>query len=118
MPPFPCRAIIDTTPAWAPVIHALEVLAPQGRLVINAIRKERDDLRSLLGVDYARHLWMEKEVKSVANITRRDVGDFLTLADKHQLLPTCTAYPFERAMDAIMDLATGQGVGAKVLECA
>ncbi|MBS1583199.1 MAG: alcohol dehydrogenase catalytic domain-containing protein [Bacteroidetes bacterium] len=116
-PPFPCSAIIDTTPAWMPVIRALEALAPKGRLVINAIRKERDDQRSLLDLDYARHLWLEKEIKSVANITRQDVRDFLVLADKHRLLPACTAYPFERALEALADLAAGEGVGAKVLRC-
>jgi len=43
--------------------------------VINAIRKEGDKY-SLLALDYPNHLWLEKEIKSVANITRDDVREF------------------------------------------
>ena len=70
--------IIDTTPVWKPVVEALRNLKPGGRLVINAIRKEEIDKKSLINLNYPEHLWMEKEIKSVANVTRRDVKDFLT----------------------------------------
>ena len=70
-------AIIDTTPAWKPVVAALANLRPGGRLVINAIRKEAVDKDALLRLDYPEHLWMEKEIKSVANVTRADVVEFL-----------------------------------------
>ncbi len=63
-------AVIDTTPAWTPVVKALENLEKGGRLVINAIRKMDVDKDVLLGLDYPTHLWLEKEVKSVANVTR------------------------------------------------
>ena len=56
------NAIIDTTPAWTPVVKALENLEKGGRLVINAIRKEDTDKVALLGLDYPKHLWLEKEV--------------------------------------------------------
>ena len=65
------QAIIDTTPAWKPVLAALEALRPGGRLVINAIRKESADQGMLSMLRYEDHLWLEKEVKSVANVTRR-----------------------------------------------
>ncbi len=65
-PPVHLNAIIDTTPVWKPVVEALKNLAPGGRLVINAIRKEDGDKDYLLKLDYARDLWMEKEIKSVA----------------------------------------------------
>src|SRR5205814_3624818 len=55
-------AIIDTTPAWTPVVAALGNLDRGGRLVINAIRKEDGDKAALLGLDYAQHLWLEREV--------------------------------------------------------
>ena len=52
--------------------------------MINAIRKEDADKEALLGLDYSRHLWLEKEIKSVANVTRLDVREFLRLADEMQ----------------------------------
>jgi len=75
--PEKLHAIIDTTPAWTPVVEAMHNLEKGGRLVINAIRKEDVDKEALLKIDYPRDLWMEKEIKSVANITRKDVEDFL-----------------------------------------
>ena len=84
--PHKLDSIIDTTPAWEPVVEALANLESGGRLVINAIRKEGDN-RSLLDLDYPLHLWQEKELKSVANITRSDVKEFLGLAAEMNLQP-------------------------------
>ncbi len=84
--PHKLDSIIDTTPAWEPVVEALANLESGGRLVINAIRKEGDK-RSLLNLDYPVHLWQEKELKSVANITRNDVKEFLGLAAEMNLQP-------------------------------
>ena len=56
------------------------IVVAGGRLVINAIRKEFGDRDVLLGLDYETQLWEEKEIKSVANVTRRDVREFLELA--------------------------------------
>ena len=61
--PHPLDRIIDTTPAWTPVVEALRNLKPGGRLVVNAIRKEVTDRDALLRLDYASHLWHEKEIK-------------------------------------------------------
>lgn len=115
LPPVHCDAIIDTTPAWRPIVQALRALAPGGRLVINAIRKEATDQQELLGLDYPRDLWMEKEIKSVANITRADVREFLRIASQHDLLPQVTTYAFNDAPTALLDLKEGNGEGAKVL---
>jgi len=114
-PPQRLQAIIDTTPAWLPVIEALAHLLPGGRLVINAIRKEDSDRDSLLRLDYPRHLWMEKEIKSVANVTRTDVAEFLKLAASIPLLPDCQLYPFAEANRALAELKRGEVRGAKVL---
>ena len=65
--PFPLAAVIDTTPAWKPIVDALGNLAPGGRLVVNAIRKEDADKTALLELSYHDHLWLEREVKTVAN---------------------------------------------------
>src|SRR5262245_17849251 len=71
--PQPLAAIIDTTPVWTPVVRALAQLAPGGRLVVNAIRKESVDQNVLLELDYPHHLWREKTLTSVANVTRADI---------------------------------------------
>lgn len=116
--PEPLQAVIDTTPAWSPVISALENLAPGGRLVINAIRKEAKDQESLLNLDYTRHLWQEKEVKSVANITRSDVAAFLELASEVPIRPHVEVYRFEDANQALYDLKCKKVQGSKVLKIA
>ena len=113
--PNPLDAIIDTTPAWKPVVEGLAQLKPGGRLVINAIRKETGDQDYLQDLDYSQHLWMEKELKSVANVTRRDVGEFLDLASRIDISPQITEYPLEEANQALIDLKSGGGKGAKVL---
>lgn len=117
-PPQPPAAIIDTTPAWKPVIEALAALAPGGRLVINAIRKEEGDKAELLRLDYPRHLWLEKEIKSVANVAQRDVAEFLALAAQIPIRPEVEVYPLEAANQALFELKTKRVRGAKVLRIA
>jgi propanol-preferring alcohol dehydrogenase len=114
-PPQPAAAIIDTTPAWHPVIMALRSLAPGGRLVINAIRKESADQAALQQLSYERDLWMEKEIKSVANVTAADISAFLEEAAAGPITPQVTVYPLSRAAEALEDLKKGRGEGAKVL---
>jgi len=113
--PVKLDAIIDTTPAWKPVVEALANLAPGGRLVINAIRKEDADKEQLLRLDYSEHLWMEKEIKSVANVARRDVREFLAMAAEMGLKPEVQEFPLERANEALLELRTRKIRGAKVL---
>lgn len=107
--------IIDTTPAWTPILSALANLAPGGRLVVNAIRKEEADKSALMGLDYPRHLWLEKEIKSVANVTRADVQEFMNLAAELQLRPHTQVYPLSAANEALVDLKMRAVTGAKVL---
>ncbi|GIV35864.1 MAG: alcohol dehydrogenase [Cyclobacteriaceae bacterium] len=114
-PPEPADAIIDTTPAWLPVLTALQHLKPGGRLIINAIRKESDDANSLNNLDYARHLWMEKEVKSVANITAADVREFLNRAALCKLRPVVQEYAMDEANRALWEAKNQPARGARVL---
>jgi propanol-preferring alcohol dehydrogenase len=114
-PPTLLDRIIDTTPAWQPVLSSLSRLAPGGRLVINAIRKEDADRPLLLGLDYASQLWQEKEIKSVANVTREDVRRFLELAASIPIQPEVQEYPLEAANTALLELKRRQIRGAKVL---
>lgn len=113
----PCLldAVIDTTPAWKPVLEALKNLNPGGRLVINAIRKESFDQDCLLDLDYPRHLWLEKEIKSVANVSRRDVSEFLDLAARIPIVPEVQQYPLKAANQALLELKQRKIRGAKVL---
>jgi propanol-preferring alcohol dehydrogenase len=114
-PPEAPHAIIDTTPAWKPVLAGLECLRPGGRLVINAIRKEAGDRDLMATIRYEDHLWMEKEVKSVANVTRRDLEEFLPIAAELPLHVAVEEYALEDANKALLDLRSGHVRGAKVL---
>ena len=113
--PRKLAAIIDTTPVWKPVVEALENLAPGGRLVINAIRKEDGDKDQLLRLDYPLHLWQEKEIKSVANVARSDIEEFLALAAQIPIIPEVEEYPLADANRALAELKAGIIRGAKVL---
>ena len=113
--PEKLHSIIDTTPAWKPIIEGLRNLAPGGRLVINAIRKEDVDKKLLLQLDYPTHLWMEKEIKSVANVSKRDISEFLQFAALLQIKPEYQEYALEDANIALMELKSGKIRGAKVL---
>ena len=114
-PPEAPQAIIDTTPVWQPVLAALKCLRPGGRLVINAIRKEAVDRELLADLSYEDHLWLEKELKTVANVTHRDLAEFLPLAARVPLHVATETYPLEAANDALNDLRRGHIRGAKVL---
>ena len=108
--------IIDTTPAWKPIVEALKNLEPGGRLVINAIRKEEEDKEVLRHVDYPLHLWMEKEIKSVANVARRDVREFLDLAAQIPIKPEVQEFALEEVNQALVELKERKTRGAKVLK--
>ena len=113
--PEKLHAVIDTTPAWKPVVEALANLQPGGRLVINAIRKEDVDKEVLLNLSYHDHLWLEREIKTVANITRHDIEEFLPLAAEIPIQPEVTTYRLEEANWALLELKRGRIKGAKVL---
>ncbi|MCB9265501.1 MAG: zinc-dependent alcohol dehydrogenase family protein [Lewinellaceae bacterium] len=111
-------AIIDTTPVWKPVVEALKELKPGGRLVINAIRKESYDQNYLEKIKYEDHLWMEREIKSVANVTRKDVREFLQLAAEAGIKPDYQEFPLQEANTALHELKNQKIRGAKVLRVA
>lgn len=102
---------IDTTPTGAPVREAMHNLDKGGRLVINAIRKET----RIPELDYTEHLWWEKEIKSVANITRRDVEEFLPLAARIPIIPETIEFRLEEANEALLMLKRGEYRGAGVI---
>ncbi len=117
-PPQPLAAMIDTTPVWKPVVSALRMLEPGGRLVINAIRKEQHDRDCLSEIDYPVDLWLEKEIKSVANVTAYDVREFLKLAAEIPIVPTVEEFFLNEANRALLELKERHVRGAKVLRIA
>jgi len=114
--PVKLDCIIDTTPVWKPVVEALNNLRSGGRLVINAIRKEDFDRGYLLRLDYPRHLWLEKEIKSVANVGRRDISEFLELASRIPIRPEVQEFGLDEANRALVELKERKIRGAKVLK--
>jgi propanol-preferring alcohol dehydrogenase len=115
-PPSLIHSIIDTTPAWKSIVKGLENLQPGGRLVINAIRKENTDQDWLMKMEYPTHLWMEKEIKSVANVTRTDIIKFLDLAATAALKPDVQIFSLSEANIALKELKNRNIHGAKVLK--
>ncbi len=114
-PPEQPYAVIDTTPAWRPVLAALKCLRPGGRLVINAIRKEDGDKSLMAEIDYAEHLWQEKELKTVANVTSHDIKACLEIAAEAGIRPEVQVYRLDEANKALHELRAGAVRGAKVL---
>jgi alcohol dehydrogenase, propanol-preferring len=114
-PPKQLHAIIDTTPAWRPVLAAMKCLRPGGRLVINAIRKEDRDKSLLADINYSEHLWQEKELKTVANVTSHDIKAFLEIAAAAGIRPEVQVFRLDEANKALNELHSNHVRGAKVL---
>jgi len=110
------NSIIDTTPVWKSIVLALRNLKRDGRLVINAIRKEEVDKEYLLNMNYETDLWLEKEIKSVANVTRNDVVEFLEIAKEIPIRPEIQIFNLEDANKALLEIKEGKIKGAKVLK--
>lgn len=110
-PPEKLNKAMDFTPVGECVRDALEVLDRGGRLVINAIRKETP----VPALEYAEYLWLEKEVKSVANITRADAEEFLPLAAQIPIVPTIEEFPLEEANDVLLSIKHSKVRAAAVL---
>ena len=110
-PPAKLDRAIDFTPIGETVPNALRVLDKGGRLVMAVIRK-RNPVPPL---DYAELLWDEKEIKSVANITRRDAEEFLPLAAEIPIITEVQEFPLEQANEALVLLKQGKVQGAAVL---
>jgi len=111
-PPEKLNKIMDFTPVGECVRDALGVLERGGRLVINAIRKETP----VPPLDYAEYLWLEKEIKSVANVTRRDAEEFLPIAARIPIAPTIEEFPLEQANEVLNSIKHSKLHAAAVLK--
>jgi len=110
-PPEKLNCAIDFTPVGEPVREALRNLQKGGRVVVNAIRKTTP----IPELDYTEHLWYEKEVKSVANVTRRDAQEFLPLAAEIPIVAESQEFGLEEANEALVLLKEGKIRGAAVM---
>jgi propanol-preferring alcohol dehydrogenase len=110
-PPVKLDKIMDFTPVGECVRDALKVLNRGGRLVINAIRKETP----IPALDYAEYLWLEREIKSVANVTRKDAEEFLPLAAQIPIVPTIEEFPLKQANEVLLRIKQSKLKAAGVL---
>jgi propanol-preferring alcohol dehydrogenase len=109
-PPEPLDAAILFAPAGELVLPALAALDRGGTLAIAGIH-----LSDIPALDHQRHLFQERQVRSVTANTRADAVDFLAVAAEVPLRPTTQPYPFEAADRALADLAGDRVDGAAVL---
>lgn len=114
LPPRKIDCAIDFTPVGETVPQALGVLEKGGKLVIAVIRKRTH----IPAMDYARLLWDEKEIKSVANITRQDIEEFLPLAAEIPVVTEVQEFTLAEANRALILLKDGKVSGAAVLKFA
>ena len=109
MPPEPLDAAIIFAPVGALVPAALRAVKKGGRVVCGGIH-----MSDIPSFPYA-ILWEERQVVSVANLTRADAREFLAIAPKSGLTTEVVRYPLERANAALDDLRGGRLQGAAVL---
>jgi propanol-preferring alcohol dehydrogenase len=108
-PPEQLDAAIIFAPAGALVPIALKALAPGGTVVCAGIHMS--DIPSFPYED----LWLERSIRSVANLTRDDGDEFLALAPRVPVRTRVTSYPLDRAEEALADLRAGRFQGAAVV---
>lgn len=109
-PPVQLDRAITFAPSGDVVIAALSSLRKGGVVAINAIHLDR-----IPEFDYDRLLWGERQIRSVANMTRADARDFLQLAAQINLRPKVTAFPLEQANEALQALKSDAIDGAAVI---
>ena len=102
-------AAVTFAPVGSVVVDALRALDKGGVVAINAIHLDR-----VPELDYA-DLWWERQIRSVANVTRADVAELIELAASIPIETRTTTYPLDAANRALADLAAGRISGAAVL---
>jgi propanol-preferring alcohol dehydrogenase len=109
-PPVKLDRAVTFAPSGDVVVAALSSLRKGGVVAINAIHLDR-----IPQFDYDRLLWGERQIRSVANMTRADARDFLDLAAKIGIQPRVTTFPLERANEALAAIKSDSVNGAAVI---
>ena len=109
-PPVKLDRAITFAPSGDVVVAALASLRKGGILAINAIHLDR-----VPEFDYDRLLWGERQIRSVANVTRSDARDFLAIAAEIKLRPKITAFSLDRVNDALIALKADAIEGGAVI---
>lgn len=109
-PPVKLDAAILFAPVGDLVLPALEALDRGGTLAIAGIH-----LSDVPSLNYQRHLFQERQIRSVTSNTRADARAFLDFAGRHRIEVTTPEYPLTRADEALTDLVEGRIAGAAVL---
>ncbi|MEM1741414.1 MAG: alcohol dehydrogenase, partial [Desulfurococcaceae archaeon] len=102
-------AIVFAPVSWV-LVEALKKTERGGRIVIGEIY-----MNPIEKLDY-KLIWLEKEIKTVANVTRRDVREFLEIASKYNIIPDVEIYRLEDANKALTDLKHNKIRGQAVLK--
>jgi propanol-preferring alcohol dehydrogenase len=110
LPPVELARAVTFAPSGDVVIAALTSLRKGGVVAINAIHLDR-----MPQFDYDRLLWGERQIRSVANMTRDDARDFLKIADEINLRPKVTVFPLEAANEALQTIQNEGLNGAAVI---
>lgn len=110
---FPVKldAAIFYPPAGELVSYVLSLLEPGGRLILSPIYMSPIEIK-----DYTGLLWMERSIKSVANITRKDGIEFLKIADELKLKSRIELYDFDNIPEALIKVSEGKISGTAVVE--
>jgi len=109
-PPVDLDRAVTFAPSGDVVVSALSSLRKGGVVAINAIHLDR-----MPEFDYDRLLWGERQIRSVANMTRQDARDFLALSAEINLKPKVTSFPLSRANEALQALKSDSIDGAAVI---
>ena len=109
-PPVELDRAVTFAPSGDVVVAALSSLRKGGVVAINAIHLDR-----IPEFDYDRLLWGERQMRSVANMTRSDARDFLDIAGKIRLQPKVTTFPLDQANDALAAVKNDSIDGAAVV---
>jgi propanol-preferring alcohol dehydrogenase len=109
-PPAELDRAITFAPSGDVVVAALSTLRKGGVVAINAIHLDR-----MPEFDYDRLLWGERQIRSVANMTRADARDFLRIAGEISIEPETTIFPLDRANEALAAIKSDSLDGAAVI---
>ena len=107
---FALDRAITFAPSGKVVVSALASLRKGGVVAINAIH-----LDQMPAFNYDKLLWGERQLRSVANMTRKDARDFLALAHALQIRPQTVVFPLERANEALLAVKQETEQGSAVI---